>query len=98
GAGPVPQNLPVSDTRVEETRVEPFVTDVWKLSQQLTLETGFIYEASTIKQSGDEVKEREFSYPKPRAILTWQAAAGDQVRASVSREVAQLDFSEFATA
>lgn len=98
GAGPVQQSLPVSDTRVEETRVEPFVTDVWKISQQLTLETGFIYEASTIKQSGDEVKEREFSYPKPRAILTWQAGAGDQVRASVSREVAQLDFSEFATA
>ena len=66
--GPSPQSLPVSDTRVEETRIEPFITDVWKISPQLTLETGFIYEASTIKQSGDEVKEREFSYPKPRAI------------------------------
>ncbi len=97
GGGPVPQALPVSDTRVEETRIEPFVTDVWKLSPQLTLETGFIFEASTIKQSGDEVKEREFSYPKPRAILTWQAGEGDQVRASVTREVAQLDFAEFAS-
>jgi hypothetical protein len=95
GAGPVPQALPVSDTRVEETRVEPFITDVWKISPQLTLESGFIYEASTIKQSGDEVKEREFSYPKPRLIATWQAAETDQLRASVTREVAQLDFAEF---
>jgi len=97
GAGAVPQPLPVSDARVEETRIEPFITDVWKLSPQLTLETGFIYEASTIKQTGDEQKEREFSYPKPRAILTWQAGEADQLRASFSREVAQLDFAEFAT-
>ncbi len=97
GTGPVAQPLPVSDTRVEETRVEPFITDVWKISPQLTLELGFIYEASKIKQSGDEVKEREFSYPKPRAILTWQAGETDQLRGSVSREVAQLDFAEFAS-
>ncbi|HOZ26315.1 MAG TPA: TonB-dependent receptor [Hyphomonadaceae bacterium] len=97
GAGPVATVLPVSDTRVEETRVEPFITDVWKISPQLTLESGFIYEASTIKQSGDEVKEREFSYPKPRMIATWQAGETDQLRGSVSREVAQLDFAEFGT-
>jgi len=97
GTGPVAQALPVSDTRVEETRVEPFITDVWKVSPQLTLETGFIYEASKIKQSGDEVKEREFSYPKPRIIATWQMAEGDQLRGSISREVAQLDFAEFAS-
>lgn len=97
GAGPVPQPLPVSDTRVEETRIEPFITDVWKISPQLTLESGFIYEASKIKQTGDEVKEREFSYPKPRFIATWQIAEGDQVRGSIGREVAQLDFAEFAS-
>lgn len=98
GAGPQPEFLPVSDTRVEETRIEPFITDVWKMSPHLTLETGFIYEASTIKQTGDEQKEREFSYPKPRAILTWQASETDQVRTSITREVAQLDFTEFASA
>ena len=98
GSGPQPQFLPVSDTRVEETRIEPFVTDVWKMSPELTLETAFIYEASKIRQTGDETKEREFSYPKPRAILTWQAAESDQVRTSITREVAQLDFTEFASA
>jgi hypothetical protein len=97
GAGPVAQPLPVSDTRVEETRVEPFITDVWKISPQFTLESGFIYEASKIKQSGDEVKEREFSYPKPRVIATWQAGETDQLRGSVTRDVAQLEFAEFAS-
>ena len=45
----------------------------------------------------DEVKEREFSYPKPRLIATWQANETDQLRASIAREVAQLDFAEFGT-
>jgi hypothetical protein len=98
GAGPIAQFLPVSDSRVEETRIEPFITDVWKMTPQLTLETGFIYEASTIKQTGDEQKQREFAYPKPRATLTWQASETDQVRTSITREVAQLDFVEFASA
>jgi outer membrane receptor protein involved in Fe transport len=98
GSGPVPQALPVSDARVEETRVEPFITDVWKISPQLTLESGFIYEASQIKQTGDEQKEREFSYAKPRIIATWQASPTDQLRASVIRDISQLDFAQFATA
>jgi outer membrane receptor protein involved in Fe transport len=97
GSGPVPQPLPVSDARVEEERIEPFITDVWKLSPQLTLETGFIFEASRITQTGDEEKEREFSYPKPRAILTWQAGPTDQLRASIVRDIAQLDFAQFAS-
>jgi outer membrane receptor protein involved in Fe transport len=97
GSGPVPQALPVSNARVEEERVEPFITDVWRISPQLTLETGFIYEASRITQTGDENKEREFSYPKPRLILTWQAGATDQLRASVVRDIAQLDFAQFAS-
>jgi hypothetical protein len=98
GSGPVAQSLPVSDARVEETRVEPFVTDVWKITPQLTLESGFIFEASEIKQTGDEQKAREFSYAKPRFIATWQASPTDQLRASVIRDVSQLDFAQFATA
>jgi len=97
GSGPVPQSVPVSDARVEEERIEPFITGVWKVSQQFTLESGFIFEASRITQTGDEQKEREFSYPKPRLIATWQADATDQLRASIIRDIAQLDFAEFAT-
>jgi hypothetical protein len=98
GSGAVAQALPVSDARVEETRIEPFITDVWKISPQLTLESGFIFEASEIKQTGDEQRAREFSYPKPRFIATWQASPTDQLRASVIKDVSQLDFAQFATA
>jgi Outer membrane protein beta-barrel family len=97
GSGPVPQPLPVSNARVEEERVEPFITDVWKISPQFTLETGFIFEASRITQTGDAQVEREFSYPKPRAIVTWQAGPTDQLRVSAIRDVAQLDFAQFAS-
>ena len=39
--------------------------------QQLTLEAGFNYEASTISQTGDASGERDFTYAKPRAVATW---------------------------
>lgn len=95
--GPVPEVLPVADTRVEELRGEAFLTDVWKLTPALTLETGFTFEASRITQTGDAQQEREFTYPKPRAILTWQMDPSNQLRASYIRDVAQLDFAEFAS-
>jgi outer membrane cobalamin receptor len=97
GSGPVPMALPGSDVRVEETRAEPFITDVWKISPQLTLESGFIFEASTIKKTGDQPREDDFSYAKPRVIATWQATQTDQFRASVIRDIAQLDFAQFAS-
>lgn len=97
GSGPVPEVLPVADTRVEELRGEAFLTDVWKLTPALTLETGFTFEASRITQTGDAQQEREFTYPKPRAILTWQLDPSNQLRASYIRDVAQLDFAEFAS-
>lgn len=97
GSGPVPVILPVADTRVEELRGEAFLTDVWKMTPALTLETGFTFEASRITQTGDAQREREFTYPKPRAILTWQIDPSNQVRASLIRDVAQLDFAEFAS-
>jgi hypothetical protein len=97
GQPAVPVAFSVADTRVEETRAEVFVTDVWSISDVLTLESGFTFEASRIEQSGDARKEREFTYPKPQIAATWRAAAGNEVRASLRRDIAQLDFAEFAS-
>lgn len=80
GSGPVRAVLPVADTRVEELRGEAFVTDVWKMTPALRLESGFTFEASRITQTGDAQQEREFTYPKPRAILTWQIDPSNQLR------------------
>lgn len=98
GAGPVPVPIAVSDARVEEVRFEPFITDIWQLTEKLTMEAGFVFEISQITQTGDEEKEREFSYPKPRLVATYQLDPSNQFRASVERDVSQLNFSQFATA
>jgi hypothetical protein len=97
-AGPiVAVALDVANTRVEEIRGEASVTDIWQIAAGLTLETGFNFEASRITQTGDESKQREFTYAKPSIAATWQPEAGSTIRASLKRDVSQLDFAEFAT-
>ncbi|HEV7691261.1 MAG TPA: TonB-dependent receptor [Hyphomonadaceae bacterium] len=92
-----PRILPITTTRVEEDRYEAFINNTWRASPQLTLEAGFNYEVSTITQSGDASQERDFEYPKPHIVGTWTPTKADQVRLSVERSVAQLDFGEFAS-
>lgn len=93
----VPVALDVANTRVEEVRGEASVTDIWQVGAGLTLETGLNFEASRITQTGDESKQREFTYAKPSIAATWLPEAGSTIRASLKRDVSQLDFSEFAT-
>jgi outer membrane receptor protein involved in Fe transport len=92
-----PVAVPVASTKVEEDRIEASITDVWRVSPQLTLEGGFNYEASTISQSGDVTVERDFTYAKPRVVATWNPTVEDQWRLSIVRDVSQLDFGDFAT-
>jgi Outer membrane protein beta-barrel family len=89
--------LEVANTRVEELRAEASVVDTWQVGAGLTLETGLNFEASRITQTGDESKQREFTYAKPSFAATWQPAPGNIIRASLKRDVSQLDFAEFAT-
>lgn len=98
GAGPTPVHIPVANTRVEETRAELFFTDVWRPSSRFTLEAGVSLEASRISQSGDATQERFFTYWKPRVVATWNRKTREQVRVKLERDVAQLDFTEFASA
>lgn len=97
GAGPQPVALPVANARVEETRAEAFVTDIWTVTPAITLETGLTYETSTISQTGDARNERDLSYWKPRLVGSWQATESDQFRLSIERDVSQLDFNAFAS-
>ena len=89
--------LAVSNARVEETRAEVFATDVWTISPALTLEYGLSVEASRITQTGDQQKERSFRFVKPRATATWTMGPRGTLRASLVRDVAQLDFAEFSS-
>ena len=92
-----PRNLPVTSTKVEEDRYEAFINSTWRANPQLTLEAGFNYETSTIRQTGDAQQERDFKYPKPHLVGTWTPTKEDQFRLSLDRVVAQLDFGEFAS-
>lgn len=98
GGAPVPVPLAVADARVEEQRGEAFITDIWTVTPKLNIEAGFNYEVSRITQTGDQRKQRSFQYPKPRISASYAPDAKNSLRASLSRDVAQLDFAEFSTA
>jgi hypothetical protein len=95
---------PGSDTIVEEYRGEVQVSDVWKVSPELTLEPSVKFEYSQIKQEGrlssttSVFAEREFTYPKPGITATWRPNGTQQLRVSLERKVAQLNFRDFVSA
>lgn len=98
GSGRQAVPLPVADTRVEETRGELSVGDLWRPSADITIEAGLTVEASRIVQSGDAAQERTFTFLKPRMVATWTRTPREQLRFRLERDVAQLDFAEFASA
>lgn len=89
--------FPASNVLVEETRIEPFVTDVWTISPQWRIEAGAIAEFSKLTLSGDSTASRSFQFIKPRAIATWTANPQTTFEFRADRQVAQLNFGEFAT-
>lgn len=96
--GTIDATPPVANTRVEEERAEAFITDFWQIAENLKLEAGLTVETSRITQSGDATQERDFTYFKPRLGATWSIDAANQLRVLIERDVAQLNFSEFASA
>jgi outer membrane receptor protein involved in Fe transport len=89
--------FPASDVLVEETRIEPFVTDIWAISPSWKLEAGAIAEFSKLTLSGDSTASRSFKFIKPRAIATWTATPQMTLEFRAERQIAQLNFGEFAT-
>lgn len=98
GRGRQPTVLPVANTEVEEVRGEVFLTQTSNPTAQLRIEKGVVIETSRITQSGDANQERSFTFVKPRLVATWTPSPREQVRLRLERDVAQLDFNEFASA
>ena len=90
-------NFPASNVLVEETRIEPFLTDVWTVSPSWKIEAGVIGEFSKLTLSGDSTASRSFKFIKPRAIATWTVDPKTTLEFRADRQVAQLNFGEFAT-
>lgn len=97
GAGYVPVNLAVADTRVEETRSEVFINHVWTVSDRLSLESGLRYEFSEIEQTGDANQSRSFTYAKPSFTVNWRHDEQNRFRLAALRDVDQLNFGRFAS-
>lgn len=95
GAGLVEIILPVSDTRVEEHRVDLAARRIWAPAPDWSLEGGLTVEFSRIAQTGDAEKERMFTYLKPELTATWTVSERDQLRFTAERDVGQLSFGDF---
>ena len=89
--------FPASNVLVQETRLEPFLSDVWSISPAWKIDAGAIVEFSTLKLSGDSTARRSFQFIKPRAAATWTVDKATTMEFRAERQVAQLDFGEFAT-
>jgi outer membrane receptor protein involved in Fe transport len=89
--------FPPSDVLVEEVRFEPFVSDVWTVSPAWKIEAGAIMEFSKLTLAGDSSADRSFRFVKPRLVATWSVDKATTVEFRAERQVAQLDFGEFAT-
>jgi outer membrane receptor protein involved in Fe transport len=82
---------------VRETRIEPFISDVWSVSPSWRIESGAIFEFSTLRLSGDTNGRRQFRFVKPRITATWTVDKATTLELKANQQVAQLDFNEFAT-
>lgn len=93
GLTPVPVRN--ANSKVEEIRYEPFVVHNWQMSPRMTLESSLIYEMSEIRQTGDVSNTRDFDFWKPKLDWRFDVRPGLQARASATKIVRQLSFSDF---
>jgi hypothetical protein len=97
GAGPVIEDVPGANTKVEETRGDFLLADNWTLGK-LELNYGLGAEVSKLTQTGDAELTRNFTFLKPQALLIYTPQRGNQTQFRLAREVSQLDFNDFVSA
>lgn len=81
---------------IEELRGEARASLGWTIAADWTLDSALAAELSRITVSGDADESQTLFYLKPSATLSWTASEALQIRFAASREVGQLDFSDFA--
>lgn len=85
--------LPAADPKVNEKRGEANIQASWKFAPDWSLEAGTRFEYSAIAAHG--VPSRDFSFVKPRLLLSWEPMPNMQLRARAEKMVGQLDFKNF---
>jgi len=84
-----------SNATVEEIRYEAFAVHNWQLNQRMSLESTLIFETSTIEQTGDVNKKRDFDFIRPKLDYRFDITPSLQFKATVEKDVAQLSFNDF---
>lgn len=84
-----------SNATVEEVRYEAFAVHNWQINDRMSLESTLIFEESTIKQTGDVRKERDFDFIRPKVDYRFDITPSFQLRATIEKDVAQLSFNDF---
>jgi len=93
----VPADVPGAQSKIEETRIDFAISDSFRLGP-LLVDATLGGEASDISQTGGFAGERSFFFWKPSVALTYAFDAESQLRMRLLRQVAQLNFSDFASA
>jgi hypothetical protein len=84
-----------ADVRVRENRWEGFVAHDWRIGEQLDLRSILAVETSDLRQEGDRITDRSFTFVKPDIELRYDLSPNNQLRFVVRRDVEQLDFGDF---
>jgi hypothetical protein len=95
GNGPFPIPVPNSNVRIEERRVDGFVNHGWRFGDRWSLDTRLGAEVSRLEFSGDTNQVVELAFLKPALQLTRGFGDANQWRLRVSRDIGQLDFTDF---
>ncbi|HTI67579.1 MAG TPA: TonB-dependent receptor [Caulobacteraceae bacterium] len=90
-----PVRVPAEDVAVSERRGEFGVLATWKPSKTFSLTPGLKVETSGLQARGDVNLERDLTYLKPRAVLSWSPDARTQIRLRGEHEVSQISFQNF---
>ncbi len=96
--GLVPVDIPNARSSVEEMRYEPFIIHNWVFNSRMSLESSVLYEDSTITQSGQISKERNYDYVKPKLDFRYDLTPTIQLRGTMEKIVQQLSFNDFVAA
>ena len=97
GIGPLPVDIPGSNSRVKELRGDILFQDTWTLGL-FELDYGMGFEVSSVTQSGDTNKKRSFFFLKPQTSVIYSANKNAQIRFQLIREVSQLNLPDFVSA
>ena len=97
GSGPVPVIVPGASTTIDEYRGDLLLKDIWTIGD-CELDYGLGVEVSELMQTGDPVVERNLTFLKPHAELSYTPDETRRTRFRLAREVAQLVFEDFISA